>query len=50
MICETKEIYIPKNQEEEYEIKKKLSDSEGFTDTDKKWIDEYNSWLKSVCL
>jgi hypothetical protein len=50
MICEIKAIYISKNQEEEYEIKKKLSDSEGFTDTDKKRIEEFNGWLKSIHL
>ena len=48
MICETQKIYIPKTQDEEWEIKKKLSDPEGFTDKDRKRVEEYNTWIKSV--
>ncbi|MEI7919619.1 MAG: hypothetical protein WCH65_05490 [bacterium] len=48
MICEIQEVYIPQTQDEEREIKKKLSDPEGFTDNDWKRIEEYNAWIKSV--
>jgi len=48
MICEMQEVYVPKTQDEEREIKKKLSDPEGFTDNDWKRIEEYNDWIKSV--
>ncbi|MEI7562648.1 MAG: hypothetical protein WCJ39_02815 [bacterium] len=48
MICEINDIYIPKNEEEEYEVKKILGDPEEFTETDQKRIEEYNVWIKSI--
>lgn len=47
IICTYDEVFIPKSLDEEWEIKKSLSDSGEMTDKDYEWINKYNNWIKS---
>ncbi len=48
IICDYDKIYVPKSSEEEWEIKKKLSDPRGITAGDNVWLEKYNDWIKSL--
>lgn len=46
IICDYDEIYIPKSLDEEWKIKKLLSDSNEITDKDYDWINKYNERIR----
>ena len=47
-ICEYNNVYIPNSSDEEREIKKLLSDSNGMNDEDYEWIKKFNNWIRTV--
>ncbi len=46
-ICEYDKVLIPNSLEEEVKIKKLLSDSNKMEDEDFKWIEKFNSWIRT---
>ena len=48
VICNYDNIYIPSSLDEEWEIKKQLSDSSKMTDEDYEWIKKFNDWIKNI--
>ena len=47
IICDYDKVYIPNSLDEEVEIKKLLSDPNKMEDEDFKWIEEFNSWIRT---
>lgn len=48
IICDYDKVYIPSSLNEEWEIKKFLSDSNEMTDWDYEWIKKFNDWIKKI--
>ena len=48
IICEYDNVFIPNSPDEEREIKKLLSDSNGMNDEDYEWIKKFNNWIRTM--
>ncbi len=48
IICDYDNVYIPNSSDEEREVKKLLSDSDGMTNEDYERIEKFNDWVRTL--